>query len=101
MQAPAPIVILEGPDLVFQLVNPAYQRIFPGRELAGKPLLAALPGLVGTPIPDLFYGVYQTGKPVTMHELPLLMARHQSYAPMVSQSTTGALCRSAEIAAQG
>ncbi|RZJ58352.1 MAG: hypothetical protein EOO55_01010, partial [Hymenobacter sp.] len=32
-QAPAPIVILDGPALVFQLVNPAYQRIFPGREL--------------------------------------------------------------------
>lgn len=42
MQAPAPIVILEGEQLVFQLVNPAYQQIFPGRELLNKPLLEAL-----------------------------------------------------------
>ncbi|RPD44154.1 PAS domain S-box protein [Hymenobacter sediminis] len=81
MQAPTPIVILDGPSLVFQLVNPAYQRIFPGRELAGKPLLEALPELVGTPIPDLFQRVYQTGESVTVHELPLLMARHEGQTP--------------------
>ncbi|MDF7815928.1 PAS domain-containing protein [Hymenobacter sp. YC55] len=80
-QAPTPIVILDGPDLVFQLVNPAYQRIFPGRALADKPLLEALPELVGTPIPDLFRRVYQTGEPVTVQELPLWMARHEGHAP--------------------
>ena len=77
MQAPSPIVILDGPALVFQLINPAYQRIFPGRELLHKPLLEALPELVGTPIPDLFAQVYRTGEPVTVQELPLLMARHE------------------------
>ncbi|GGF08401.1 PAS domain-containing sensor histidine kinase [Hymenobacter cavernae] len=81
MQAPAPIVILDGPALVFQLVNPAYQHIFPGRALAGKPLLEALPELVDTPIPDLFQHVYQTGEPVTVQELPLLQARHEGHAP--------------------
>jgi signal transduction histidine kinase len=81
MQAPTPIVILDGPSLVFQLINPAYQLIFPGRELAGKPLLEALPELVGTPIPDLFQHVYQTGEPVTVQEMPLLMARHEGHAP--------------------
>ncbi|OUJ68716.1 PAS domain-containing sensor histidine kinase [Hymenobacter crusticola] len=81
MQAPTPIVILDGPDLVFQLVNPAYQRIFPGRALADKPLLEALPELVGTPIPDLFQRVYQTGEPITVQELPLWMARYEGHAP--------------------
>ncbi|SMB99690.1 PAS sensor protein [Hymenobacter roseosalivarius DSM 11622] len=33
MEAPAPIVILDGPALTYQLVNPAYQQIFPGQEL--------------------------------------------------------------------
>ena len=50
MEAPAPIVILDGPDLVYQLVNPAYQQIFPGRALLGKPILEALPELEGTPL---------------------------------------------------
>jgi len=77
MQAPAPIVILDGPELVFQLVNPAYQRIFPGRELLNKPLLEALPELADTPIPELFQHVYQTGEPVVMQEMMLMMARHE------------------------
>ncbi|MGI4735705.1 MAG: PAS domain-containing sensor histidine kinase [Janthinobacterium lividum] len=80
MQAPAPIVILDGPELVFQLVNPAYQRIFPGRELVDKPLLDALPELVDTPIPGLFRHVYETGEPVVVQELPLMMARHEGQA---------------------
>ena len=77
MQAPAPIVVLDGPELMFQLVNPAYQQIFPGRELVGKPLLDALPELRGTVVPDLFRQVYETGEPYTAHELPLLLARHE------------------------
>ena len=81
MQAPAPIVILAGPDLVFQLVNPAYQVIFPGRELVGKPLLDALPELADTSIPRLLRRVYDTGEPYTDQELPLRMARHHGGAP--------------------
>ena len=81
MQTPAPIVILDGPELVFQLVNPAYQQIFPGRVLAGKPLLTALPELVDTPIPGLLRQVYQTGEPYADQELPLLMARHEGKPP--------------------
>ncbi|MGY3091055.1 signal transduction histidine kinase [Hymenobacter sp. UYAg731] len=77
MQAPAPIVILDGPELVFQLVNPAYQQIFPGRDLVGKPLLVALPELADTPIPGLMRQVYATGAPYVAQEMPLMMARHE------------------------
>ena len=76
MQAPAPIVILEGPELVFQLVNPAYQQMFPGRELAGKPLLHALPELADTSIPAILRRVYSTGEPFVAQEMSLMMARH-------------------------
>ena len=76
MQAPAPIVIFDGPELVYQLVNPAYQQIFPGRELLGKPLLAALPELEGSPLVDSLREVYHTGQPFTAQELPLRLARH-------------------------
>ncbi|MFC7671299.1 PAS domain-containing protein [Hymenobacter humi] len=57
MEAPAPIVILDGPDLVFQLVNPAYQRVFPGRALQGKPVLEAMPEVAGTAIYHSLRGV--------------------------------------------
>ena len=76
MEAPAPIVILDGPALTFQLVNPAYQRIFPGRALLGKPVRAALPELVGAPVLDQLQRVYDTGQTYVEQELPLMLARH-------------------------
>jgi signal transduction histidine kinase len=76
MQAPAPIVILDGPELVYQLVNPTYQQIFPGRQLLGLPLLVALPELASSPIPALLQHVYRTGETYLAHELPLQLARH-------------------------
>jgi signal transduction histidine kinase len=77
MQAPAPVVILEGPRLVYRLVNPAYQQIFPGRVLLNKALLEALPELTYTPIPAILNQVYQTGETFVAQEMPLMLARHQ------------------------
>ncbi|MBF9239740.1 PAS domain-containing sensor histidine kinase [Hymenobacter sp. BT683] len=75
MQASAPIVVLDGPDHVFTLVNPAYQRFFPGRELQGKPLRDALPELADTPVPTLLRQVYTSGETCVAEEMPLQMAR--------------------------
>ncbi|QHT67293.1 PAS domain-containing protein [Rhodocytophaga rosea] len=77
LQAPAPIVILNGEELVFELVNPAYQQIFPGRTLLGKPLLEALPEVRDTPIASILQQVYQTGETFVAQEMPLMLARHQ------------------------
>ncbi len=77
MQAPVPIVILEGPQLIYKLVNPVYQQIFPGRVLLNKTLLEALPELTHTPIPTLLNQVYQTGETFVAQEMPLMLARHQ------------------------
>ena len=75
MQAPAPIVILDGPALTYQLVNPAYQQIFPGRQLLGLPLLEALPELAGTDVFARLDQVYQTGVTYVAQELPIQLAR--------------------------
>jgi signal transduction histidine kinase len=75
-QAPVPIIIFDGPDLVYQFVNPAYHRIFPGREVIGKPLLDAMPELATTLIPALLRQVYDTGEPYTVEERPVQLARH-------------------------
>jgi signal transduction histidine kinase len=80
MQAPAPIAILDGPELVYQLVNPAYQRIFPGRALLGKALATALPELIGSPVPGLLRHVYDTGETYVAQEMQLQMARHEGDA---------------------
>lgn len=75
MEAPTPIVILEGAELVYQLVNPAYQQIFPGRPLLGKALLEAMPEVVDTPIHQILQQVYQTGETFVAQEMSLLLAR--------------------------
>ncbi|WP_034256937.1 PAS domain-containing sensor histidine kinase [Adhaeribacter aquaticus] len=77
MYAPSAICILDGPELTFQLINPVYQQIFPGRDLLNKPLLEALPELQDTPIPGLLQHVYQTGEMYVAQDLPLMMARHE------------------------
>lgn len=71
MQAPAAICVLDGPELVYELVNPRYQQLFPGRELLGKPLLEALPELAGLPVWQTLRQVYETG--ITHEEKDMLV----------------------------
>lgn len=61
MQTPAGICVLDGPELVYELVNSGYQQLFPGRELLGKPLLEAMPEVNGSAIWEVLQEVYQTG----------------------------------------
>jgi PAS domain S-box-containing protein len=61
-QAPAAICVLDGPSLVFEVVNPSYQRLFPGRQLLGKPLVQALPELASQPVWQALQRVYETGE---------------------------------------
>ncbi|MGZ3763761.1 MAG: ATP-binding protein [Mucilaginibacter sp.] len=75
MQAPAGVCVLDGPDLVFELVNPLYQQLFPGRELLGKPLLIALPEIIGQPIWNILQEVYTSGKTYEGHKLLIPLAR--------------------------
>jgi len=63
MQAPAGISIMDGPEHVFELVNSIYEKLLPGREFLGKPILKAFPELKGQSIIDILDEVYRTGKP--------------------------------------
>ncbi|MGV3502883.1 MAG: sensor histidine kinase [Adhaeribacter sp.] len=62
MQAPGAICILGGPDLVYELVNPAYQQFFPARQLLGRPILEALPEIADNVVYRTFRQVYETGR---------------------------------------
>ncbi|SDP59979.1 PAS domain S-box-containing protein [Mucilaginibacter sp. OK268] len=75
MQAPAAICVLDGPNFVFELVNPPYQQLFPGRKLTGNPLLEALPELKDQLIWDILKNVYKTGNTFEGKELLVPMAR--------------------------
>ncbi|MGY3089414.1 PAS domain S-box-containing protein [Hymenobacter sp. UYAg731] len=71
MAAPAAICILAGPMLVYELVNPAYQALLPGRDLLERPLLVALPELADQPVYGMLRRAYETG--LTCREYGLLV----------------------------
>ena len=76
MQAPAGICVLDGPEFRFELVNPSYQQLFPGRDLLGKPLLEALPEIKGQPVWDILQDVYTTAKPFEGNGLLVPLSRY-------------------------
>jgi two-component system sensor histidine kinase VicK len=75
MQSPAGICVLNGPHLVFELINPLYQQLFPGRKLLGKRLLDALPEIKDQPIYNILYTVYKTGQTYKGKELLVPLAK--------------------------
>jgi signal transduction histidine kinase len=75
LEAPAAICILSGPDLVYELVNPGYQALFPGRELLGKPILMALPEIAYNMAYTTFRQVYETGHTHEEQALLIPLAR--------------------------
>ena len=74
---PAAVCILTGPELVYELVNPGYQQLFPGRRLLGRPLLEALPELAGQPVWHSLRQVYETGQTHEELEMLIPIARHE------------------------
>ena len=74
-EAPAAICMVDGPELVFEFVNPGYQQLFPDRELLGKSVFDALPEIVGGPVEDMLRGVYQTGTTFEGREVRMQFAR--------------------------
>jgi PAS domain S-box-containing protein len=69
-QAPVAVCVLDGPDLVYELVNPVYQRYFLGRQLLGQPV-QAVPELAAQDIPAVLRRVYETGTTHEGHEVRL------------------------------
>ncbi|MCC9168616.1 PAS domain-containing sensor histidine kinase [Pontibacter harenae] len=76
-QAPAAFAILEGPELIYKVLNDAYQQLFPGRMLQGLPLFEALPELKDQPIADIIHNVYNTGETFEGKEVLIPIARYQ------------------------
>lgn len=77
MQAPAGICILRGPKLIFELVNPVYQALLPGRKLLNRPVFEALPELIGSSLEEILLNVYNTGKSYKLDELLVPVAEFE------------------------
>jgi signal transduction histidine kinase len=67
-QLPAQVATNRGPELVYELVNPRYQALFPTRTIQGLPIQQALPELIGQGILERLVHVYQTGEPYYNYE---------------------------------
>ncbi|CAA9245678.1 MAG: hypothetical protein AVDCRST_MAG08-1842 [uncultured Acetobacteraceae bacterium] len=94
-QAPGFMCVLRGPDHRFELVNDAYLQLIGHRDLVGKPLLEALPELVGQGFVELLDKVHRTGEAFVGHGLRFMVQRtpdaplEESFTDFVYQPILG------------
>ncbi|WP_231464361.1 PAS domain-containing protein [Pedobacter sp. Leaf132] len=76
-QAAVAIIVFKGNDLTIDAVNPKMLELLDKKaEIAGKPLLEAIPELAGQPPYELLRQVYTTGKTLTGNETALQLKRN-------------------------
>ncbi|MGY4537654.1 PAS domain S-box-containing protein [Mucilaginibacter sp. UYNi724] len=75
--SPSLIAILKGEEMIIDIANDAILETWgKGKNVVGKPLLTALPELVGHGFDDLFNQVYTTGQPHFAYEMPVYFVRN-------------------------
>jgi PAS domain S-box-containing protein len=74
-QAPGAVALLEGPDHVFALTNPAYHALTGRAELIGKAVAEALPEIIDQGFVDLLDQVFETGVAYRASAQPVLLTR--------------------------
>ena len=82
-QTPAVVALLRGPQHRIEFYNAAFQRLFPGRELRGRPMGEVAPETANQGFVDLLDGVYHTGATYFGTELPLLMEQPDGQPPKI------------------
>jgi signal transduction histidine kinase len=75
LEAPAAICILQGPELVYEFLNPRYQQFFPDRQLLGKSLRDALPELADHAAYHTMRHVFDSGETVWQQALHVPLKR--------------------------
>jgi PAS domain S-box-containing protein len=80
-QGPAALAVLEGPDHVYTLVSPAYERWAGHGALTGRRLRDAMPELEGSPFDRAHQQVYATGEPLTLEEASVSVDRDGDGVP--------------------
>ena len=74
--APAQIAVVRGPEYVFEFANPPYLASVGNREILGRPALEALHELANQGFREMLDGVYHTGQPFAINEVPAAVDRH-------------------------
>jgi hypothetical protein len=112
-QAPDPILILMGPDLILEVANQALFDLWQvGPEALHQPLLQILPEMKDQVFPELLRKVLQTGEPQAGVEMPAIFNRHNgttetkylnfSYQPFreTGGTITGVLVAATDVTGQ-
>lgn len=73
-RAPAFFALLRGPDHIFELTNPLYQKLIANRDVLGKSLREALPEVEEQGFIRLLDEVYASGRPYTGRSIPVTLA---------------------------
>lgn len=79
-QAPGFICLLQGPDHIFTLANPAYYSLVGDRQLIGKTVREAIPEAVTEGFVELLDKVYKFGVPHVGRRVPLLLQKSEGGA---------------------
>ena len=80
-QTPSFMAILQGPEHVFDLVNPAYMQLVGHRNVLGKPVREAIPDVAGQGFFEQLDKVYYTGEAFFAQSMPALLQRTPGAAP--------------------
>ncbi len=73
-RAPAFFALLRGPEHIFELTNPLYQKLIAHRDVIGKSLRDALPEVEEQGFISILDEVYATGQPYTGRGIPVTLA---------------------------
>lgn len=73
MNLPAAVLIAAGHDLRIKMINPAYARFAPGKEIVGKTLSEVWPEVPA--LRDVFLKVLETGEPYEVEDQPYHISR--------------------------
>lgn len=79
--APAFIGMLRGPEFIYELVNPEYQKLYGKRKLLGRKVFEAVPELEGQGIRETLESVYRTGEAYVVTEKLLYLPRDEGKEP--------------------
>jgi two-component sensor histidine kinase len=83
MQAPGFVAVLNGPNHVFEMVNPAYAQLVGHRPVTGLDIRSALPELEGQGFYEFLDDVYATGEPFEGKE-SLIQLQHTPGGPVTA-----------------
>jgi PAS domain S-box-containing protein len=109
-QAPGFMIVLRGPNHVFELANAAYYALIGPRDLIGRPVREALPEVVSQGFVDILNEVFATGVPFVGRGVRLFLHRGQDlpreerfvdfiYQPITDEAgaITGIFCEGSDV----